>query len=369
MIYLSQLFLESAMSDKVKKTGITLKEIARLAGCSTGTVDRVIHNRSEVAKETIDRIHTIIKEKGYQPNVLARSLAKKREYNIAIIIPQHTDANPYWHQPKEGINKAGSEFFHYGFRIKYFGFDSSDEDSFKESATKALSSQPDGVILVPFFIKESLSFTRECDKQNIPYCFFDSSIKDTNYLSSTGQDAFQSGYVSAKLFETVLPDSSSLLIINFTKSFDNSNMLYHRVKGFKSYFESTSNQKEIKIIHLDIPDNTDSSTLSLDKSFIEQNDVKGIYIPNSRAFLVAKHLQINKFKKIFIIGYDLTEKNIHYMNQGIIDFLIGQRPQEQGAKALTSLFESLVLNKQIKRESFIPIDIIIKENLKYYLNS
>lgn len=356
------------MDHNINKTGITLKEIARLAGCSTGTVDRVIHNRSEVAKETKERIHAIIKERGYQPNVLASSLAKKREYNISIIIPQPTDSNPYWLQPKEGIEKAESEFFHYGFRITYFGFDSSDECSFKKSAAKALNNQPDGVIMVPFFIKESVSFTKECDEQNIPYCFFDSSVKGSNYLSFIGQDAFQSGFVAAKLFDSVLPVSSTLLIINFTKSFDNSNMLYHRVKGFKSYFENTTT-KDIKIIHLDIPDTIDSSTQSIDKVFIKQNNIKGIYIPNSRAFIVAEQLQKSKQNEVVLIGHDLTEKNIHYLNEGIIDFLIGQRPQEQGIKALTSLFDALVLNKKIKRESFLPIDIIIKENVTFYTNS
>jgi len=49
-----------------------IKDIAEKAGCSIGTVDRVIHNRGRVAKPVRDRILEIIRELNYKPNVNAR---------------------------------------------------------------------------------------------------------------------------------------------------------------------------------------------------------------------------------------------------------------------------------------------------------
>ncbi len=50
-------------------SGVTTSQIARICGVSQGTVDRALHNRGEIRKETKDRILAVAKEYGYTPNV------------------------------------------------------------------------------------------------------------------------------------------------------------------------------------------------------------------------------------------------------------------------------------------------------------
>ena len=79
-------------NDKVienQENRIRIKDIAERARVSVGTVDRVIHKRGEVAEETRKQILSIIEELGYTPNVLAKSLASKKQYQIAALIPEH----------------------------------------------------------------------------------------------------------------------------------------------------------------------------------------------------------------------------------------------------------------------------------------
>ena len=68
---------------------IGIKEVARLAGVSIGTVDRVIHNRSGVSPDTFDRVTKIISETGYKKNNVASrlKLAKSSTLNIAVLLP------------------------------------------------------------------------------------------------------------------------------------------------------------------------------------------------------------------------------------------------------------------------------------------
>lgn len=51
-----------------------IKDIALLAGVSIGTVDRVLHDRGEVAEETRVKVERILKETNYSPNVMAQVL-------------------------------------------------------------------------------------------------------------------------------------------------------------------------------------------------------------------------------------------------------------------------------------------------------
>jgi LacI family transcriptional regulator len=53
---------------------IRIKDIAEKASVSIGTVDRVLHNRGEVAEETRQQVLNIIAKLGYTPNLLAKSL-------------------------------------------------------------------------------------------------------------------------------------------------------------------------------------------------------------------------------------------------------------------------------------------------------
>jgi LacI family transcriptional regulator len=54
------------------------------------------------------------------------------------------------------------------------------------------------------------------------------------------------------------------------------------------------------------------------------------------------------------------------LKKGTVDFLICQRPEEQGYFAIQSLFEHLVLKKEVTTENFTAIDIVTKENIDYY---
>ena len=54
---------------------IRIKDIAKRANVSVGTVDRVIHGRSGVSKKSRERVEKILKEMDYQPNMYANASA------------------------------------------------------------------------------------------------------------------------------------------------------------------------------------------------------------------------------------------------------------------------------------------------------
>jgi DNA-binding LacI/PurR family transcriptional regulator len=64
---------------------LTIKEVAEAAGVSTQTVSRVLNNRPDVAPETLRRVQQVIKDTGYAPNVLARSLIRGHSYTLGVV--------------------------------------------------------------------------------------------------------------------------------------------------------------------------------------------------------------------------------------------------------------------------------------------
>jgi LacI family transcriptional regulator len=64
---------------------LTIRDVAAQAGVSIQTVSRVLNNRPDVAPETLRRVQAVIKETGYAPNMLARSLTQGRSDVLGLV--------------------------------------------------------------------------------------------------------------------------------------------------------------------------------------------------------------------------------------------------------------------------------------------
>ncbi|PKM86647.1 MAG: LacI family transcriptional regulator, partial [Firmicutes bacterium HGW-Firmicutes-10] len=64
-----------------------INEVAKKAGVGIGTVSRVINNSGYVKKKTREKVEKIIKEVGYVPNEIARSMALQKNNIVAFLLP------------------------------------------------------------------------------------------------------------------------------------------------------------------------------------------------------------------------------------------------------------------------------------------
>ncbi len=68
----------------------TVNDIAREAGVSLATVDRVMNDRPGVRAATVARVHEAIRRLGYVRDVAAANLARQRSYRVAFVLPEGT---------------------------------------------------------------------------------------------------------------------------------------------------------------------------------------------------------------------------------------------------------------------------------------
>ena len=64
---------------------VTIKDVAKIAGVSAQTVSRVVNNHPDVSDETRTRIQDIVKDLGYSPNIIARSLIQGKTNTIGVV--------------------------------------------------------------------------------------------------------------------------------------------------------------------------------------------------------------------------------------------------------------------------------------------
>lgn len=61
---------------------ITLKQIAELAGVSRSTASRVLNGRPGVRPDVRERVLKVMRDNGFQPDPVARSLASRRSLGL-----------------------------------------------------------------------------------------------------------------------------------------------------------------------------------------------------------------------------------------------------------------------------------------------
>ncbi|MEM7290762.1 MAG: LacI family DNA-binding transcriptional regulator, partial [Pseudomonadota bacterium] len=71
----------------LKRTKPTVNDIARVAGVSLATVDRVLNARPGVRSVTIEKVNKAIVDLGFVRDTAAANLARRRQYRLKFVLP------------------------------------------------------------------------------------------------------------------------------------------------------------------------------------------------------------------------------------------------------------------------------------------
>ena len=343
----------------------SIKDIAIKAKVSTGTVDRVIHNRPGVSEKTKTRILKIIKESNYTVNTVASLLASKKTFTFATLLPESFSLGDFWSTPKQGIDEAISEIKSLGIKIKKFEFNQFEVKTYTKAFIKMAQSKPSGVLIAPIFNDETKKLTKLLEEQQIPYVFINTETDALNNISFIGQSSYQGGFLAAKLLNKALPKNSEIAILEIRKNIENYTAINNRIQGFKDYFNKTD--KTVSIKNLNINHINDSSLVNnqLKEYFNQYPNIKGIFVPSSKINSIAQSLVYLKKTTIELGGFDITPENVKFLKNDTIDFLISQKPYQQGYDGIKILFNYIIHKKEPKKSYYLPIEIVVKENVDF----
>lgn len=150
-----------------------IREVARRAGVSLGTVSRVINRNPTVAPALRERVEVVIKELGYRPNTLARGLRSQRTHTLGLIIPDVT--NPFFSELVREIEQAAGRNG-YSIILGNSGESRSSEQLYLDMLADR---QVDGLIIIPGVGTRSISPPR-----NIPIVIVDRPLPHFPVLAS-----------------------------------------------------------------------------------------------------------------------------------------------------------------------------------------
>ncbi len=91
---------------------LTIADIADALGVSKTTVSRAISGKGRIGNDTRERVLSYIEAHNYTPNVIAKSLAQNKTYNLAVVMPGDYELIdlPFFQNCIMGIQEIASSF-------------------------------------------------------------------------------------------------------------------------------------------------------------------------------------------------------------------------------------------------------------------
>lgn len=146
----------------------TIKDVAKRAGVSVGTVSNVLSGSANVAAERRARVYAAIESLDYHPNYIARSLKARSTKTLGLIISDIT--NPFFPQVVRGAEDSA---FQHGYLLITFNTDDQAERE-KQILSLLRSRRVDGVLLVVAPSADGdVSHIRKTEESGIPIVCLD----------------------------------------------------------------------------------------------------------------------------------------------------------------------------------------------------
>ncbi len=349
------------------KKQITIVDVAKAAGVSMGTVDRVIHNRGEVSAKSSKKVHDAIELLGYKPNLHAAMLSIKRKYLIIVVIPSYYPGD-YWECVNTGIQQVSSEYLNQNMTIETVNFNQFDKASFEKACTSTEEKNPNAVLIAPIYRDCAAVFAKKLEERDVPIVYIDSYMDKTNYLAYYGMPQFESGYLLAHLMLQHCGNSPQR-IVNFIFSSNNSqrnHSVQNRLNGIQAYIEE--HNIECVVDNCVIEHNNTAGNFRVIESYFAQHpEVNKLMVLNSRAYMIAEWLEIRGINDKVLFGFDALDRNTDSMRRGYIDTLIAENLSQSIHDALMAAIRFLLFKQRPKSKSnYSPMNILNRYNIDFY---
>ncbi|QEY35275.1 substrate-binding domain-containing protein [Caproiciproducens galactitolivorans] len=339
----------------------TIKDIARAAGVSRGTVDRVINGRGGVKPEVEQRIKQLIVEMDYKPNRAGKVLAGlKKPMKIGCMLPAID--NPFYSDVICGFKQAERELHDFGVSLEFAqvkGFDPAEHiRAIKELAEKNVSALCVSTVDVPE-VQETLNNFIE---KGIPVVSVNSDVSNTNRLCYVGCNYTESGRAAAGLLALIQNEPLEALIITGSLKMQGHNQ---RIDGFIQALKDRNIRFHVADVVESMDDDGTAYTRTRD-ALEKHKQVNCVYITAAGvAGACCAVKELGQENKPTVLTFDDVPATRELVLENVIAATICQEPFKQGYESVKILYDYFVNGTKPKKAHYFTDTVIkIRENIE-----
>ncbi|MGO9411512.1 MAG: LacI family DNA-binding transcriptional regulator [Spirochaetia bacterium] len=344
------------------RKAVTAQNVADNLGVSLLSVYRALNGLSGVSPKTADKVRAAAREMGYAPNRAARHLSKRTKCTIGI-----SYYLPDWfaRQILEGCEQAFTELTSLGLSTIIKGESESYEAQI--SQIRELASSCDALALSVYEPQYFESLIDELADAGIPVATFNVDVPTSKRLFYIGCNYIESGKLCGELVAKLTGRRPGKVAIVTKKQ--SISILEQRIVGFRTVVAHEPFLEIVGPIKLTESPSDDEAQIS---DLLAANpDIAGIYVANQSLSAAARAVRrAGRQGSVVLVGHDLNDEHCALIADGAVDAVVCQEPFYQGYYPVKILLD-YVIDRIMPptREVFTRLEIVMKENLKYYATS
>lgn len=336
-----------------------ISDIAREAGVSVATVDRVLHGRPGVKIQTINLIKSVMERLDFNaPSGLGWQSLKKMKFDVVLPVGPNT----FMDMLADEINAATNQFVDAEITLSVSRIDRFDPEALTERI-REIGSDTDGIAVVAVenpMVREAIN---DVANSGIPVVTLVSDLSTSRRLSYVGLDNRAAGRTAGLLLGRMASPSAGKVILFAGSLGLNYRDHEEREMGFQRII--TERFQNIRIVErLESHDNFQETYRQVISVLERIPDITGIYnISAGNRGIGAALEETGCGDKIVFIGHELTTFSRQYLANGTMDAVIDQSPSTEARRVLKILYDFHHAPDFIAPHEPVPIQIYVSENL------
>ncbi len=339
---------------------ITIKDIAKIAKVSRGTVDRALNRRGGVKPEVALRIRKIADDLDYKPNRAGKALAaRKKPIKIGYLLPSVN--NPFFDDIIKGVLASEKELSDYGFSVEIVKEKGYDVEKHLEGIQELLDKKVDALCLTTVDVPAIIERIDRLVATGIPVATVNSDVRAASRLFYVGSNYIEGGRTAAGMLSLMLKEEGKVLIVTGSLKMQGHNQ---RITGFCK--EIRENKYKISIADIVESQDDDETAYHLTKESLQRfPDINSVYITAAGVAGVCKAVEeLGLEKKLYLISFDDIPATRRAIMNGTINATICQEPFLQGSQAMKLMFNYFIEGVSPKNKLIYTHNVIkIRQNI------
>jgi LacI family transcriptional regulator len=334
-------------------------DLARAAGVSLATVDRVLNGRPGVRRGTIERVEAAIAEIGFRRDLTASMLARARDIGIAVIVPEGT--NQFFGKLAEAVETVGAQMRAERLRLDLHRVKAMDTRALVTALDAIGPEENDCAVIVAIDKPEMHAAVARAEGRGIKVITLVSDLPGSARHAFVGIDNRAAGRTAASLMGRFLPEGGKVgLLAGSLELIDHA----ERIAGFRGVIEA-----ELAAIEIVGPiEGQDEFTPTYEKTIgllAEHPDIGGLYnVGAGNAGMLMAITERELAGKIRVVGHELTGPTRAGLESGVMDLVLDQSPEDE-IRAVCAAARRLVLGPDAAPPPTpIEIKVFLRDNLR-----
>lgn len=346
---------------------LTIRDIAKEAGVSTGTVHRAIYGKKGVGTDIQQKILEICVRRGYRMNSVASAL-KRTPLRVVGAFPIPDGKGRFFYSHVwQGFRRAIDEVRDYNVdAVEVFYCQGTDHDQNEElrACYERYKGEIDALVTIGHANHMGREVLRLYTEHDIPVFLACDDIPDCGRISCVQANYEMTGRMVSELLTSQIPKGSAVLLCCGDALIPSH---YQTILGFEHYMQE--NRLDFTMQKLYGYDDEFDLRERLRRELRRNRKIRGAFSVSARlsVLLAEEIVAADRQADIRIVASDLFDETIQNMERGVVKNIVYKRPEEQAYLAAKGMSDYLLKGRRpIEDVQYIESCIIFRSNLNMY---